>query len=261
MLMEKEKIDALKEQLSVNQFLLPIGYKDSEGGIHRVVTLKPMTGRTEERILDPKLRENPIKMIEELLLDVIVSIDGIDKVTRDVVRGLAFKDMEYLLVANYITSFDDVATITSEHSACKGKNEVDINLHDLKVDYITGETPRVLKLTLPRGYVDREGKVHRDVEMELPNVFVQQQVMKQARTGNLSSSITKMLLLLVKKVGDITSLSPDLFKDMTKKDRDFLVNSLEQFEGGVDLNYEIVCSTCGETYSSQIQLIDLLGEN
>jgi hypothetical protein len=48
-----------------NQFVLPVGYRDAEGTLHRVVTIKMMDGNVEEAMNDPKVKENGGKTSEE----------------------------------------------------------------------------------------------------------------------------------------------------------------------------------------------------
>ena len=62
-----ENIKTIMEGLGENEFILPVGYKDMDGVVHRTVTLRPMTGETEEAIADPKIRDNGGKIITDSL--------------------------------------------------------------------------------------------------------------------------------------------------------------------------------------------------
>lgn len=259
--MNNQDFREIRNSLGVDQFLLPVGLRGQDGAVHRVVTMKPMTGRTEEILADPKLKENPMRAIIDVLVDVIVSIDGIPRVTRDVLRQLNNKDLEFLLVANHITSFDDEYTFISKHPVDGAENEVIVNLKDLldTANYIDDSESTEMTFELPRGYRDREGNLHKEITVVVPTAFIQEQVYKQTKV-NPASAITKMLLLCTKKLGTMTMLNPDVFKDMTKKDRDFILRKINEFDGGVDLNVEVVCSSCGDTYKDAIPAVGLLGE-
>ena len=259
--MNNQDFKEIINSLGVDQFLLPVGLRGADGVVHRVVTMKPMTGRTEEILADPKLKENPMRAIIDVLVDVIVSIDGIPKVTRDVLRNLNNKDLEFLLVANYITSFDDEYTFVSKHTSDGAMNEVIVNLKDLisQAVYLDDAESTDLTLELPRGYRDREGNVHKEIVVAVPTAFTQEQVYKQTKV-NPASAVTKMLLLCTKRLGTIQHINPDVFKDMTKKDRDFILKNLNQFKAGVDLNIPIICTGCGEEYTDSIPAVGLLGE-
>lgn len=259
--MSNQDFKEMINSLGADQFLLPVGLRDKDGAVHRVVTMRPMTGRTEEILGDPKLKENPMRAIIDVLVDVVVSIDGIPKVTRDVLRQLNNKDLEFLLVANYITSFDDEYTFVSKHQDDGAMNEVLVNLPELiaSATYLDDDESTDLTLELPRGYRDREGNVHKEIIVTVPTAFTQEQVYKQTKV-NPASAVTKMLLLCTKKLGTLGHLNPDVFKDMTKKDRDFILKKLNGFKAGVDLTIPIVCTGCGEEYTDSIPAVGLLGE-
>lgn len=249
------------QSLGADQFLLPVGLRDKEGIVHRVVTMKPMTGRTEEILGDPKLKDNPMRAIIDVLVDVIVSIDGIPKVNRELLRGLNNKDLEFLLVANYLTSYDDIYTFVSKHPVDGATNEIDVNLREIinNAVYMSDEEPETMTLTLPRGYRDKEGNVHKEIELRIPTAFIQEQVFKQVKV-NPASAVTKLLLLCTKRLGSLTMLNPDVFKDMTKKDRDFITQKLNEYQAGIDLSVPIVCNECGTEYIDTVPTIALLGE-
>ena len=78
-----QDIQSMMEQLSENEFLLPVGYQDAEGVIHRVVKLKPMTGHTEEAISDPKVRDNGGKLMTELFFGVMESLGTVRKLNKE----------------------------------------------------------------------------------------------------------------------------------------------------------------------------------
>lgn len=252
----------LRKSVGANQYVLPVGLKHEDGTVSRVVTLKPMTGKTEEILSDNKNRENPMRALIDVIADVVVSIEGEPRVTRDVIRKLDAKDLEFLLVANYITSFDDEYTLISKHTECKEKNEVVINLKD-RIDNakpLADDQEREITLELPRGYVDRDGQVHKSIVLVPPTAFTQEQTYKELKR-NTAGAVTKFLLLVTKRLGSLSHINPDVFKEMTKKDRDFITKKLQEtYDYGVDLKVDIICSACGEEYQDTIPTTGLLGE-
>lgn len=254
--------DELRKSVGANQYVLPVGLKHEDGTVSRVVTLKPMTGRTEEILSDNKNKENPMRALIDVIADVVVTIEGVSKVTRDVIRKLDAKDLEFLLVANYITSFDDEYTLISKHPECREKNEVIINLVDRinEAKPLPDDQEREITLELPRGYVDRDGQVHKTIVLLPPTAFTQEQTYKELKK-NTAGAISKYLLLITKKLGTLNHINPDVFKEMTKKDRDFITKKVqEMYDYGVDLKVDIMCSACGEEYQDTIPTTGLLGE-
>lgn len=254
--------EELRKSMGANQYVLPIGLRNEDGTVCRVVTMRPMTGKTEEILTDNKNRENPIRALIDVIADVVVSIEGVPRVTRDVIRQLDAKDLEFLLVANYITSFDDEFSFVSKHADCKGKNEVVVDLKARldEVKPLEDEQQRELTFDLPRGYTDRDGQLHKTITIVPPTAFVQEQTYKQLKI-NPASAVSKLLTLVTKTLGTISHPNPDVFKEMTKKDRTFITKQLEElYDYGVDLKVELVCSSCGEEYTDVIPTTGLLGE-
>lgn len=254
-----ENIKSIMEQLEVNEFLLPVGYTDGEGVLHRTVKLKPMTGETEEAIADPKVRDNGGKLITELLFSVVEKVGTVKKVNREILRDLTAIDRDFLLIKNAQVSLGDEISYVDVCPHCKAKNEVTVNLEELPVTYMDAEEERELTFELPNGYVDRDGKVHKKITVILPTGRVQERVAQVVR-ANPAQATTLMLQLITKKLGDLDFINPDVFKTMTKKDRDFISKKLAEINAGVKFSHEVICSDCGGEFTSSIPLQSLLGE-
>lgn len=255
----KENIQAILEQLNEDEFLLPVGYTDDEGVLHRVVKLTPMTGESEEMMADAKVRDNAGKMITELLFSIVESLGTVKKVNREVIRELSTKDRDFLLLKNAQVSLGDEISFVDSCPHCKGKNEITINIGDIEVKYLDNDEPREFTFDLPRGYKDAQGKVHKSITVKLPNGRVQERIATVLRV-NPAQAVSMMLQLITKKLGDLDFINPDVFKKMTKKDRDFISKQLDQVEVGVSFNIDAVCSSCGAEYATSIPLANLLGE-
>jgi len=254
-----ENIKSIMEQLGEGEFLLPVGYTDSEGVLHRIVKLRPMTGETEEAIADPKVRDNGGKLITELFFSVIESIGSVKKVTREVIRDLTIVDRDFLLVKNAQVSLGDDITYVDRCPHCGGKNEVNVDLANIPVEYLSADDAREFEFKLPNGYKDRDGKVHKKITVVMPTGRVQERVAQVLR-ANPAQATTMMLQLITKKLGDLDFINPDVFKSMTKKDRDFVSKKLTEVKAGLSFSHEVICSECGGEFTSSIPLQALLGE-
>lgn len=254
-----ENIKSILESLGEDEFLLPVGYTDAEGVLHRNISLVPMTGETEEAIADPKVRDNGGKMITELLFSIVDKLGTVKKVNKEVLRDLTTFDRDFLLIKNAQVSIGDEITYQDKCSHCRGNNEVNVNLKDMEVKYLSVDDERELTFDLPRGYKDKDGKVHKKITIIIPTGRVQERIAQLIRT-NPASATTMMLQLITKKLGDLPFINPDVFKSMTKKDRDFISKKIAELEVGVSFSFPVVCSQCGEEYTTTIPLQSLLGE-
>lgn len=254
-----ENIKTIMDELGENEFILPVGYKDTDGVVHRTVTLRPMTGETEEAIADPKIRDNGGKIITALLESVVVKIGTLPRVTKDIIRDLTTIDRDFLLIKNRQVSFGDNISYTDICPHCRAKNEIHVNLSNIEPKYLENEEDRELTFDLPIGYTDASGTVHKEITITLPTGRVQEKVAQMVR-ANPAQATTTMLQLITLKLGTLEFINPDVFKKMTKKDRDFISNKLSELEVGVKFDTEVVCSECGSEFVTSIPLQSLLGE-
>ena len=254
-----ENIKTIMNELGENEFLLPVGLKDKDGVVHRTITLTPMTGETEEAIADPKVRDNGGKIITALLESVTEKIGTLPRVTKDTIRDLTTIDRDFLLIKNRQVSLGDNISYIDNCPHCRAKNEIHVNLANIEPKYLENEEDRELTFDLPIGYKDANGTVHKEITITLPTGRVQERVAQMVR-ANPAQATTAMLQLITLKLGTLEFINPDVFKKMTKKDRDFISSKLSELEVGVKFDTEVMCSECGSDFTTSIPLQSLLGE-
>mgnify|MGYP003591103308 FL=1 len=254
-----ENIKTIMDGLGENEFMLPVGFKDKDGVVHRTVTLTPMTGETEEAIADPKVRDNGGKIITSLLESVTEKVGTLPRVTKDTIRDLTTIDRDFLLIKNRQVSLGDNINYIDNCNHCRAKNEIHVNLANIEPKYLENEEDRELTFDLPNGYKDASGTVHKEITITLPTGRVQERVAQMVR-ANPAQATTAMLQLITLKLGTLEFINPDVFKKMTKKDRDFISNKLSELEVGIKFDTEVMCSECGSEFVTAIPLQSLLGE-
>jgi hypothetical protein len=78
-------------------FLLPRGYVDARGRVHRRGSMRLATARDEiAPQADPRVRANPAYLTVLLLARTITAIEGVDEVGTDVVEELFAADLAFL---------------------------------------------------------------------------------------------------------------------------------------------------------------------
>ena len=253
-----DKVQAIIETLQDNQVLLPVGYTDEDGVLHRIVELTYMTGETEEAIADPKVRDNGGKIVTELLASVVTKIGTRPRVTKEMIRNLTVIDRDFLLLKSRQFSMGDEVEYV-DTCRCGGKNEIHISIPKIECSYLDDEAPKELTFELPNGYRDANGTVHKKITVVLPTGTVQERIAQVMRT-NPAIANTTMLQLITKKLGTMDFINPDVFRKMSKKDRDFISTKIGEVKGGVSMSTEVVCAECGRTFTRTIPLVSLLGE-
>lgn len=241
------------------EYPLPVGYIDNLGQLHKTIRLKPMTGKSDEAIAEPKVRENGGKLVTELIFGVTDGIGTLNRVSKDVIRGLTVADRDYILVKNRIYSLGEMAEYQDKCSHCGGINTIRTNLNDLPVNFLDDNSPRELTFDLINGVQNSRGEICKRITVVMPTGVVQERIAPIARV-NPAQATTAMLHMITKSIDGIDFLNPDLFRNMTKKDRDYISKRLAEFNAGVNLTITTVCAECGEEFETTIPLNALLGE-
>lgn len=79
------------------QFVLPRGYVDDAGTLHREGAMRLATARDEILPLrDPRVRENEAYLTVILLSRVVVRLGGLTQVTPQVIEGMFASDLAFL---------------------------------------------------------------------------------------------------------------------------------------------------------------------
>lgn len=78
-------------------FVLPLGYVDGEGNVHRKGTMRLATAKDEILPLqDPRVQSNRSYLIIVLLARVIAELEGIRMVNTTVVESFFAEDLKFL---------------------------------------------------------------------------------------------------------------------------------------------------------------------
>ena len=79
------------------EFVLPKGYVDKEGNLHRHGSMRLATALDElEAIKDYRAKSNPDYLAVLLLSRVVEYIEGMDAVTPEVIEGMFTADFKFL---------------------------------------------------------------------------------------------------------------------------------------------------------------------
>lgn len=89
-------------------FVLPKGYVDAEGTLHREGTMRLATARDEiEPLRDARVKDNEAYLTVIVLARVVTSLGSISQVTPKTIEGLFASDLAYLQDLYRILNFGD----------------------------------------------------------------------------------------------------------------------------------------------------------
>lgn len=245
--------------LEDNEFRLPVGFVDREGRLHETIKLTPMTGATDEAIADPKVRENGGKVVTELIYSVAERLGSITKINKDTIRALTIPDRDFILVKNKQVSIGDDLEYVDSCPHCRAKNEINRDLSEIQVKYMDKDAPREITFDLIDGVKNNQKQVCKTITIVMNTGIVQEKIAPIAKV-NPAQATTTMLRMITKKIDGMDMLNSEIFKAMTKRDRNLILKKMNEFEAGVDLTSTVECASCGEEYTSIIPVMMLLGE-
>lgn len=136
--------------------ILPVGMRDANGELHRVVSLHRMTLAMQEKLTDKKYQNNPSGVISALIGSCIAEVPGLierretnrTQIAARHLDNMFVADRDYLLVKLLVASHLGEKTCDYSCPKCKTNSTVDINLADLKVTPHDHSKPTNFKFTL-----------------------------------------------------------------------------------------------------------------
>jgi hypothetical protein len=108
-------------------FMLPRGYVDASGSLHREGTMRLATARDEiEAVREPEVRQNEAYLTVLLLSRVVTRVGDVKDVTPELIEDLYAADFDHLqrLYERLNTDGDAVGTVTCP--SCSHPFEVDL---------------------------------------------------------------------------------------------------------------------------------------
>src|SRR5215467_10571534 len=101
------------------------------------------------------------------------------------------------------------------------------------------------RFTLPRGYVDAEGNVHREGMMRLATALDEVAPMKDPRVQNNPGYLVIILLSrVITRLGDLTHINPKVMEGLFSADLGFLQDFYRQINQNGHSRVDATCPHC-----------------
>ncbi len=107
--------------------------------------------------------------------------------------------------------------------------------------------------TLPYGYEDKKGKLHREVEFRELKGSDEEEISQGAVRNNIGKIVTILLANCTKRIGDYTKENmqkaqwEEIFRDMYIGDRDALLLYISEWTYGKEIDFDSRCPVCRES--------------
>ncbi len=239
---------------------LPVGYSENgTGAILRTATLRKMTGKEEALMADPKHRNNGGKLITALLANCVTALEGVDKVTSQIIRKLTSADRNYLLLELRRLTFGDEMEAHYRCPSCQGITVIVEDLRTLSIRRCDeAAEPAEIHVTLKDGYQDPDGQWQHDFVFRLPN-GEDEEVAGGRRDANPARQRDALLARCLERVGDLEPrrvqvMGLRVLADLSMADRRHIQRALDEAAPGPDLTCEVICDQCGEEFRASLDM-------
>jgi hypothetical protein len=110
--------------------------------------------------------------------------------------------------------------------------------------------------TLPRGYVDAAGMVHREGTMRLATARDEIEPLRDAGVRQNEAYLAVLLLSrVVVRIGDVTDVTPELIEELYAADFDHLQRLYERLNTDGEAVGAVTCPHCAQAF--EVDLTDI----
>jgi len=111
---------------------------------------------------------------------------------------------------------------------------------------------------LPKGYVDKDGTLHREVVLREITGADQEAMLNPQLRNNPAKMLTALLTRVIIRIGTLEKKKIDtsVTAGMFKSDRDFLISKLKEIDSGPDMEIDVECPDCGRKFKAMLDMSD-----
>ena len=111
--------------------------------------------------------------------------------------------------------------------------------------------------TLPRGYVDPAGTVHREGAMRLATARDEIEPLRSAEVKQNEAYLSVLLLSrVVTRIGDVTEVTPDMVENLFASDFDHLQRLYERLNTDGESVGAVTCPACSESFEVDLTEVE-----
>ena len=114
-----------------------------------------------------------------------------------------------------------------------------------------------IAFTLPRGYLDDGGTVHRDGVMRLATARDEIEPLRSPRVKDNHAYLSVLLLArAIERIGDVTDVTPELIEGLFAADFDHLQRLYERLNSDSDAVGVVTCPSCNDRFEVDLTEIE-----
>jgi len=234
--------------------MLPGGYWDQDGRLHRAVRLRPLTGGEEELLAGGG--RAPAALVTEVLGRCVLRLGELEPPPSDVVRRLLVADRDYLLLRLRQLTFGDRvrAELVCPWAECGERVSIEFAVSDVPVHESPERAPTYtvqLSATAAAGAGDGDGDG--EIGFRLPCGADQEELSSWAARDE-PAALTALLMRCVQRIGSAEPPGEDRVRALTPLARVEIEAAMERVSPRVDRVLETRCAECGRTFLAPFDL-------
>lgn len=254
----------MKEKMIINgeTFELLKGYKDENGVVHKEFELREMNGADEEAISKKEIKSNGAKILRTLLTRCCLRIGTIEKASvkdskwTDIIQSLVVADQDYMILKlREISIGEEIETsYKCPDEDCKSDIIVTTTIDELEITPFDGED--IIEFELPKGFRDKDGNILKKGKLRHPN-GLDREILDGIARKNIGHANTLMLTRCITELEGI-KVYDELVRDLSVKDRNYLLKLLQEHKFGVNLEVDVECPSCYESFRASLNVANFI---
>ena len=114
-----------------------------------------------------------------------------------------------------------------------------------------------VSFTLPKGYVDTQGTLHREGTMRLATARDEIEPLRDAQVRDNEAYLTVLLLSrVVTRIGDVTEVTPGMIEELFAADFDHLQRLYERLNTDGEAVGSVTCPSCSHAFEVDLTEIE-----
>ncbi len=240
------------------EVLLPIGYSDAQGRVHKRATIRKMRGHEEALLYDPALSAG--HLVTELIRSCLLRLGDLEAIDSDTVAQLYTADRNYLLMEIRRITLGNRMQVHYPCPRCGAEIKTMEDLGQIEVRRF-GEEDKAfdeISLVLEDGYADREGTMHKELTLSLPRGVDEEFVTPMVERDPLKAQ-EALLLRCIKRFGSLPAAALEAYgikilRDLTLGDRQRMQAALSDQAPGMNLQRSLQCGPCGARFEGMMDM-------
>lgn len=228
--------------------MLPGGYWDSAGVLHREFELFALTGRDEELLAQVNPAETA-SLVSAVLSRAVRRMGDVSPVSEDVARQLLVGDRQYLLLKLRQYTFGNLvrADLFCPWADCGRRVSMDFKIDELPVGEAAERAPFHSMTLSPEALGKDADAAQREVRFRLPNGGDQEAVAPLLEK-NEAEALSLLLSRTIQRIGPVSSPGLEQVAMLPSAARAEIEAAMEGLAPKVELNLETVCPECGRSF-------------